>query len=185
MDSLAPGLLVASPTMTCPFFGRTVVLMVDHGEEGSFGFVVNKSGELPLDQVMSDLGYPLPAPTEADVMLGGPVSPEIGWVVYDPRTSEHVPEDIVEVNEGLAVTASLSMLQAISDSRGPSAHLLALGYSGWSPGQLDDELREGSWIPIDADPGLIFDVAMEDRWTAALRTMGIDPARMVSRRAMA
>lgn len=183
VSALAPGLLVAAPTLRCPFFHHTLVLMVDHGEEGSFGFVVNKPAPIEFAEVVGELGMDLDASAEVAVFLGGPVSPETGWVIFDPTDLEddELPDDAIRLSPRVAVTASLTMLHALATGEVRCPAALSLGYAGWSPGQLEGELREGSWIPVDLDPSLVFDVAIEDRWTRALETLGIDPARMVGR----
>ncbi len=183
VSALAPGLLVAAPTLRCPFFHHTLVLMVDHGEEGSFGFVVNKPAPIDFAGVIGELGMDLDASAEVAVLLGGPVSPETGWVVFDPTglDAETRPDDTIQLGPRLAVTASLTMLHALATGEARCPAALSLGYAGWSPGQLEGELREGSWIPVDLDPALVFDVDVEARWSRALDTLGIDPARMVGR----
>ena len=183
MSDLAPGFLVASPTLRCPFFNHTVVLLVDHGVEGSFGFVVNKLSPIDFQSVVDELelgGTPTTAP-EIPVLQGGPVSPETGWVVFDPRNAPDVPDDAILLTEYLAVSASLTMLESIARGRAPARSMLSLGYSGWGEEQLEDELREGSWIPVDLSAEILFEMPLEARWETALRQLGIDPARMVGR----
>ncbi len=184
MSALAPGLLVAAPTLRCPFFHHTLVLMVDHGEDGSFGFVVNKPAPVGFAEVVGELGMDLDASAEVAVFLGGPVSPETGWVLFDPSNlgDEQLPDDAIRLSSRVAVTASLTMLHALATGEVRCPAALSLGYAGWSPGQLEGELREGSWIPVDLDPSLIFEVDVEARWSYSLETLGIDPARLVGSR---
>ncbi|MEM1414349.1 MAG: YqgE/AlgH family protein [Myxococcota bacterium] len=182
-DSFAPGFLVAAPALSCSFFGRTVVLLVDHSAEGSFGFVVNKPSPVRFEQVVEELSLNVAegAPT-VPVLQGGPVSPETGWVVFDPVGAPAVPDDVLSVTEHVALSASLKMLEHITANQAPRRSLLALGYAGWSPGQLESEMKEGSWIPVDLDADVVFDLPTEQRWEAALRSLGIDPARVISRK---
>jgi len=184
-STIAPGFLVATPSLGCPFFNHTLVLMIEHAEEGSFGFVVNKPSELPLREVLEQVGVGWPpgdAPEDASlaapVLRGGPVSPETGWIVFEPNEATSAIEEQVEVHEGVGLTASTDMLHAIAEGRGPKRFLMFLGYSGWGPGQLEDEMRQGAWIPVDLDPALLFEVGFENRWETALREMGIDPGRV-------
>ncbi len=189
---LKNSILVASPTLRCPFFHRTVVLLVDHREEGSLGFVVNKPSESSLEEVLTQVGLEDRAetgepggPLLSPVMLGGPVSTNTGWVVFDTEASgldfsPTLTESILDLDNGIGVCANLDMLEHIVGGRGPDRFLMMLGYAGWGPGQLDDEIREGSWIPVDLDPRLLFATPVEDRWTSALAKMGIDPARMTA-----
>ena len=181
-EQLAPGLLVASPSLRCPFFNHTVVLLVDHGGEGSFGFVINKLSPIDFATVVAELELEGKADSfDVPVLQGGPVSPETGWVVFDPREAPEVPDDSILLTDYLAVTASMTMLESIARGHAPKHAMLSLGYSGWGEDQLEDEMREGSWIPVDLGPEILYDVPSEERWERALRQLGIDPARVVGR----
>lgn len=177
---LAPGFLVASPSLDCPFFHHAVVLLVEHNEEGSFGFVVNRTTDVRFRQVLGEVGFEVDAvsPPEAAVMVGGPVSPETGWIVYDPTTGEDGGEESFRISDQVAVSASLGMLEKLAAGEGPSRRMMILGYAGWGSGQLEEEMRDGSWIPVDLDAALVFDTPVEDRWAGALATLGIDPAHV-------
>ncbi|MBC7174623.1 MAG: YqgE/AlgH family protein [Polyangiaceae bacterium] len=180
-ENLTPGCLVAAPGLACPFFHRAVVLMVEHGAEGSFGFVVNKAADIALDAVAGEMklgagpGHLLDMP----VMLGGPVSPNTGWVLFDPAGKPLPSEDTVQLGERMAVTSSAQVLERFLSGEAPEHAMVLLGYAGWSPGQLEAEMKEGAWIPVDVDPGLVFETPLGERWESALRALGIDPARMV------
>ena len=179
---LSPGLLIAAPSMQCPFFNHTVVLLVEHSDDGALGFVVNRPTDTPVTSLLEgleveDLSDHLPG----EVWLGGPVAPDTGWVLFDPTSGNTDDVDAVELCPRLAVSASHTVLAQIAAGRGPGRYALLLGYAGWGPGQLDDEIREGGWIPIDLDPALVFDTPAEDCWLAGLATLGIDPARVVGR----
>jgi putative transcriptional regulator len=183
-EDLAPGFLVASPSLSCPFFHHALVLMVEHGSDGSFGFAVNKTAGIALDAIAEELEL-TPDPersVDIPIMLGGPVSPHTGWVLFDPAGRPLPSQDTVTLGEELAITASARVLKRFVDGGGPSRMMLLLGYSGWSPGQLEGEMKEGSWIPVDLDPVLVFETPIEARWEMALRTLGIDPSRVVGQR---
>jgi putative transcriptional regulator len=180
-ENLAPGFLVASPSLSCPFFHHTLVLMVEHGTEGSFGFVLNKAAGIGVDAIADEMKVPSGADRalEIPVMLGGPVAPNTGWVLFDP-TGTHLPdEDTVALGERISVTASATVLKRFLGGTGPDRAILLLGYAGWSPGQLEAEMSDGAWIPVDVDAGLVFDTPLDDRWDMAFRALGIDPARVV------
>ena len=168
--------------MRCPFFNHTLVLLIDHGDEGSFGFVVNRMTELELEDVFNEVGVAGDAAgtVRAPVMLGGPVSPESGWILYD---AEGVPQlssgRTIAVGKGIACSASLELLERIARGDGPDTCAMMLGYSGWGEGQLESEMKQGSWIPVDLDYGLMFDTPIENRWEAALATLLIDPACVI------
>ena len=168
--------------MRCPFFNHTLVLLVDHGEEGSFGFVINRMTDLDMGDVFNEVGLGVSAAgvVRAPVLLGGPVSPESGWILYD---AEGIPPPAsgktIAVGDRIACSASLDLLERIARGDGPDTCAMMLGYSGWGAGQLESEMRQGSWIPVDLDYGLVFDTPIEKRWEAALATLGIDPALVI------
>jgi putative transcriptional regulator len=168
--------------MRCPFFNHTLVLLIDHGDEGSFGFVINRETNMAIADVFEEVGVEEAAAAEvsAPVLLGGPVSPESGWILYDV---EGVPQPAIgktiAVGERIACSASLELLERIARGDGPDTCAMVLGYSGWGEGQLESEMKQGSWIPVDLDYGLVFDTPIEKRWEAALATLGIDPARVI------
>ena len=166
---------MAAPSLRCPFFNHTLVLLVDHGREGSFGFVLNKPAQVQLASVLSELDLSADLAPNVPVMLGGLVSPQTGWVVFERESLSTQLEEILDVDAGVSLTASVKMLEAFAEGHGPDRALLLLGYAGWGPGQLEDEMREGSWFPMDVDPRLLFDVAPAERWDAALAQLGIEP----------
>lgn len=160
---------------------RTVVVLVEHSDEGSLGFVINRPAPVSFEQVSELLGLDVDdaASRRTPVFSGGPVAPHSGWILFDPEeVSEEVIADAVEVSEHLAVSASRRLLDAIAADEGPDRRLLALGYAGWAAGQLDGEFSRGVWIPVDLDDEIVFEIPAADRWHAALTSAGIDPARM-------
>jgi putative transcriptional regulator len=179
-STLAPGFLVAAPSLLDPNFRRSVVLLVDHREEGSLGFVLNRPAEASLRAMVGPLGLEVPEDDVADapVLVGGPVAPNTGWLVFEPGGPKVSASDIVRISDKLAVSASRDLLETLVRYKGPERMALMLGYSGWGPGQLDAEITQGSWIPIDFDDSIVFDTPVGDRWSAALRLLGIDPARL-------
>lgn len=180
---LAPGLLVAAPSLRCPFFHHTVVLLVEHDDDGALGFVVNRPTETPVTSLLAGLEVEdLAAELSGEVWLGGPCAPETGWVIFDPSSGDTRGVEAVELAPRIGVSASRTFLERLARGSGPERYAVLLGYAGWGPGQLDDEIREGSWIWMDADPSLVFDLAHPERWIAAFATLGIDPARVVGTR---
>ena len=179
--TLKPCLLVASPALDCPFFRRTVVLLVDHREDGSLGFVVNREAPLPFDEVLRQVGLTPDPAHRAEVMLGGPVSPETGWLLFDPSDGllGEEQDGIIRVSKTIGVSANMAILERIATGTGPLRRAMLLGYAGWGPGQLDQEIREGSWVTTDLDAGLVFDVPTEDRWRRSWESIGFDPSQMV------
>jgi putative transcriptional regulator len=180
-SSIASSFLVASPALTCPFFNHTLILVVEHDVEGSFGFIVNKRSDLEVAAVLEELEVPQSeAAASIPVLLGGPVAPQTGWILFE-RADDALPENTMPVGESLGLTASLDFFRELAAGNGPSRALLMLGYAGWGPGQLEAELREGSWLPVDLSSRLLFDTPPEKKWRAALDTLGIDPAWVVGR----
>ena len=179
---LKPCLLVASPGLSCPVFNHSVVLLVDHREDGSLGFVINRTAPISFEDVLKQVKLRASRKNRAAVLAGGPVSPETGWLVFDPSDGdiEDEADSIIHVTKNISVSANMSMLERIAEGRGPTRRNMMLGYAGWGPGQLDEEIRDGSWITMDLDPAMIFDVPVAERWTRAFSTIGIDPAQMVS-----
>lgn len=181
VSDLAPGFLVAAPGLRDPSFRESVVLLVDHRPEGSLGFVVNRPAEVSFRSVLEELalvedGEPSP---DVPVLVGGPVAPHTGWIVYDPGRRQVPEEARIEVGAAVQVSASRAVLEALAGSADGSRHLLVLGYAGWGAGQLDAEIREGSWIPVELDASVVFDIPYEERWSAALAVLGIDPRQIV------
>lgn len=180
MSSLAPGFLVAAPILRDPNFAGSVVLVVEHSEQGALGFVVNRVANASLQKILGQLGVAdIPMRREIPVMLGGPVSPQTGWIVFDE--AQAVPadrEDVLMVTESLGVSASKQFLVDAVKGEGPGRAMLVQGYAGWGPGQLELELRQGAWIPVDLDARVIFDEPAERRWSAALGVLGIHPASL-------
>ena len=164
--SLAGQFLVAAPTMGDPRFARTVVLMVRHDKDGAFGIVVNRPiGERPLAAILQLLGEKEPTATgTVRIFAGGPVQPDAGFVIHSP--DYHGPGTL-DINERAAISSSRDILRDIGNGKGPSKSLIAFGYSGWGPGQLEGELARRDWAIAPADPKLIFDADREKVWESA------------------
>ena len=144
--SLAPGFLVAAPSMRCPFFNHTLVLLIDHGDEGSFGFVLNRMTDLAIEDVFNEVGVSSEAASavRAPVMLGGPVSPESGWILYD---AEGIPQPssgrTIAVGQRIACSASVELLERIARGDGPDTCAMILGYSGVGAGPTRERDEAG------------------------------------------
>lgn len=174
--TIAPGFVIASPALRDPNFERTVVLLVEHGLQGSIGFVINRLAPVGYREVAASIG--VPEEPEMPVHVGGPVS-RTGWLVFDPRSVEpSLLDDAVRVHEEIAVTASRRALEAFAKHDGPR-RMLMLGYAGWGEGQLDAELGQGAWLPVELDPSVVFECPIEERWARALRLAGIEPGRIM------
>ena len=167
-------LLIAMPAMNTPHFAQSVIYMCAHTPEGAMGIVVNRPITRPsFDDLLEQLEV-LPAPPRRRVELfrGGPVDSARGFVLH---TSDWTGEGSLQVNDGVALTASLDVLKAIADGGGPARGLLALGYAGWGPGQLDREFQENAWLSAPATLDLLFDHDNETKWRRAMAILKVDP----------
>lgn len=175
------------PSLRDPSFARSVVLLVEHGPNGSLGFVVNRPSRLSFAQVVDALDLDSDdSGGELPVFTGGPVAPQSGWILFDPEqpgthgVSTAELDDALIVHDRLAVSASRRLLERIAREGAPRRSMLALGYAGWAEGQLDAELRQGVWMPVDLDPKIVFDVEPAQRWSRVLSQAGIEPGRIMS-----
>ncbi len=175
---LAGQLLVAMPGMRDPRFARTVIYMCAHNAEGAMGLVINRVLEqLTFDDLLTQLGIDTSHLRESiRVHFGGPVETGRGFVLHSPDYSR---DGTLVVSADVALTATIDILRAIADGRGPKHHLLALGYAGWGPGQLDTEIRANGWLHVPADQALVFGPELDEKWDRAMAKIGIDP-RMLS-----
>jgi putative transcriptional regulator len=192
--SLAPALLVSMPQLTDPNFSRTVILLCQHSKTGAFGIVVNRplvtTGQVVVNVQSADGDLPEPATTlstdrELKVWIGGPVEPQRSWILfYDHAGERHEERRHEEEGRGTRVTDELylstspDLLQRLLEADPPSYARLVVGYAGWGPGQLEDELNRSAWLLSDVDRELIFSIPAERMWEAAIRRLGADPATL-------
>jgi putative transcriptional regulator len=179
--SLAPGLLLAMPQLLDPNFVRSVVLMIEHGDRGSFGLIVNQPSPIKATELLESLSLPWGGDPDALVWSGGPVARTTGWVLHEPLQIERGSGPVfpgagrpgtAAVGPGLALSTSTERLRDIATSP-PGRIRLLLGYAGWGPGQLAAEMARGSWIHAEADPALIFEAPPDEMWSRALRSLGV------------
>lgn len=174
---IAPGLLLAMPQLGDPNFFRAVVLMIEHGETGSFGLIVNRRTELPVHEILDGLGMHWAGGREARVWQGGPVMPQSGWIVHEPAEDLDAT-DSVDVAPGIVLSTSNEQLRELA-SRPPRQLRFVMGYSGWGAGQLESELSEGAWLAAEATAAVVFETPPERMWEVAIGSLGIDPAALV------
>jgi putative transcriptional regulator len=165
------------PGMLDPNFSTTVTLICEHNDEGALGIVINRPTTLKLGGLFEQLSVDDPDPGAAGspVLSGGPVGTERGFVLHGPERSY---ENTLAVSDNICLTLSRDIIDAMATGEGPEQSLVALGYAGWEPGQLEDEMLANSWLNVPATPEIVFDIPFEDRWDSAARTLGIDIARM-------
>ena len=179
-------LLIAMPGMSDPRFERSVIYLCAHSEQGAMGIIINKAtpmmsfGELlsQIDLGPEEGGTPPPELMQMPVLFGGPVEQGRGFVLH---TNDYFTDDSsLPVAENIALTATVDILRAMARGEGPQRAVLALGYAGWAPGQLENEIQHNGWLTCQADEELIFGLDFNDRYIAALRKLKIDPAMLSS-----
>jgi putative transcriptional regulator len=182
MSDLAPGFLVAAPPLGDPNFDRSVVLLAAHGSEGAFGWVINGRELMSMTELMERIELQgTPPVLEGTVRVGGPVSQEQVWLIFsaDERLSGF--DGQVELGAGICASASRRVLDAIAGGAVPKHLTALLGYAGWAPQQLENEIRKGAWLPTDFAPELIFDAPREKIWQRAYERVGTTPMAFTSR----
>jgi putative transcriptional regulator len=167
-------LLIAMPAMEDPRFVQSVIYLCAHTPEGAMGLVLNRPLQRPkFDDLLRQLEVaPVPPARRIRLCAGGPMDNARGFVLH---TTDWTGEGSLRVNDSLALTASLDILKAIAEGHGPREGLLALGYAGWGPGQLDAEMQQNVWLSAPADEMLVFDEDHETKWRRALAQLKIDP----------
>ncbi|MBI5450482.1 MAG: YqgE/AlgH family protein [Gammaproteobacteria bacterium] len=176
--SLTDHFLIAMPQLQDPNFFHGVTYICEHNENGAMGILINRPLDLSEAEVFDQLGLQIPNPPHRElqpVYVGGPVQSERGFIIHHPvghwDTSLRVTRDI-------AVTSSRDILEALAQGQGPQRYLIALGYAGWGPGQLESELAQNAWINVPADDTVIFNTPPTQRWEVAAALGGIDLARL-------
>jgi len=185
-DSYLDGqLLVAMPIMTDKRFARSVIYMCAHSAEGAMGLIINQRAphisfrelleQLSInggdDEAKDDLA-------DIDVHVGGPVETGRGFVLHS--SDYYVADSTLPIDDGVSLTATIDILKAIAGGKGPGKAILALGYAGWRPGQLESEIQANGWLHCPADLDLLFDRDLEQKYERAMSKIGIDPSHLVS-----
>lgn len=171
--SLAGHLLIATPVVQESCFARSVIYMCAHNEGGAMGIIINYPVEnIDIKEIFDQLDIVSKAQMNVlPIHFGGPVEANRGFIVHSGDGSR--AENLIE-KDGIAVSASISILKDLAEGKGPSKGMLVLGYAGWSPGQLESEIEAGSWIVVPATKQLVFDTDNETKWSVAVSTLGID-----------
>ena len=180
-------LLIAMPTMGDPRFARSVIYMCAHSPEGAMGIIINqRAPNISFTELLAQLNIvppkdriSVPSPLHAmAVHLGGPVETGRGFVLHSADYFK--AESTLPIDESVCLTATIDILRDIAKGTGPDKALLALGYAGWAPGQLESEMHANGWLNCPADPDLIFDAEVDRKYSRALNRIGIDPLRLAS-----
>ena len=173
-EFLTGQLLIAMPAMADPRFSQSVIYLCAHTSEGAMGLVLNRPLKRPsFEDLLRQLDVePLPPARRIRLCAGGPVDNARVFVLH---TSDWTGEGSLRVDDGLALTASLDVLKAIAEGGGPREGILALGYAGWGPGQLDAEIQQNAWLSVSADETIVFDGYHDTKWRRAFAKLKIDP----------
>ncbi len=173
--SLTGKLLIAMPGMGDPRFAHSVVFLTSCEDEGAMGLIVNKPAEgLALSDVLDQLSRDVdPSKGTLGVHFGGPVETGRGFVLHSDEY--HSAIHTLKIEGGFGLTATVDVLEDIAKGEGPDKALLMLGYAGWGPGQLEAEIAQNGWLTAEATPEIVFDLPDDQKWEAALRSLGVDP----------
>jgi putative transcriptional regulator len=170
--------LIAMPGLSDALFGRSVVFMCEHSERGALGLVINKPSDIRLPRLFEKIDLPMGRADLQDtpVFQGGPVQTERGFVLHeaiDSAEGESIYASTLAIPGGLEMTTSKDVLEAMSSGAGPRRVLVTLGYASWAQGQLESEITENSWLTVAADPAVIFDTPVDQRYDKALLLLGL------------
>ena len=175
--------LIAMPGMVDQTFAGAVVYLCEHTDKGALGLVINKPIDINLRNLFEKVELTLDRDDLADVpvFFGGPVQTERGFVLHERLDDDggHYNSSLAIAGGELEMTTSKDVLEALSHGAGPKKVLVTLGYSGWRAGQLEEEISRNGWITVDAQPDIIFDTPVEQRYSKALSLLGIDPGSLM------
>jgi putative transcriptional regulator len=172
--------LIAMPGLSDALFGRSVVFMCEHSERGALGLVINKPSDIRLPRLFEKIDLPMGRADLQDtpVFQGGPVQTERGFVLHeaiDSAEGESIYASTLAIPGGLEMTTSKDVLEAMASGAGPRRVLVTLGYASWAQGQLESEITENSWLTVAADPAVIFDAPVHERYERAMALLGLQP----------
>ena len=170
-------LLIAMPGMSDPRFARAVVYICSHSPSGAMGLIVNRLfGEADFRMLLEQLNLEISLGTpEVPVQFGGPVEMGRGFVLH---SGDYLSEGTTKIDEQIAVTATVEIVQDIANGKGPERAMMALGYAGWGEGQLEDEVKSNGWLTVAADEEILFGSDLETKWDRAMAKIGISPAML-------
>lgn len=172
LGNLRNHFLIAMPSLNQSIFSHTITFICDHSDNGAMGLVINQPLPLTMGDIYQQLGCMGAKPDSGQpILCGGPVQPERGFILH---TGEKLWDSSLPVSPEIVLTASRDIIDSIARNEGPARYLIALGYAGWGPGQLEAEIADNAWLTVPADASVVFDTPIEQRWAAASRLLGID-----------
>ena len=179
---LAPGLLLAAPPLSDPNFERSVVLLSAHGPEGAFGWVLNGPESMSLAELFERTQLtPGSGDSSGVVRFGGPVSQEQVWLLYPSGVLPAELEGQMQVAEGITASASRKVLEVIASGQVPLGLITLMGYAGWGPWQLENEIKQGAWLPTDVTAQVVFETPRDELWARAYQRVGASPMSFTTR----
>jgi putative transcriptional regulator len=172
--------LIAMPSMDDPHFSHTVTYLCQHTDDGALGIVINRPTGMKLGEIFQQIGIKtdLEEVSNTPVFAGGPVQQERGFVIHSP-CEQHWDSSITTA-DNITLTSSKDVLEAIAQGKGPKNYLIALGYAGWSKGQLEQEMIENTWLNTPCGESIIYHTPINERWNAAAKQLGIDINRLTT-----
>lgn len=170
--NLSHHFLIAMPNMADPNFAKSLTYICEHNAQGALGVVVNRPMDMTLGGLLDQIKIPLRDSRHARLPIhyGGPVQGDRGFVLHRPTGGW---QSTLAVRDDIALTTSRDILQAVGEGQGPTDLLVSLGYAGWAPGQLENEIKQNSWLTVPANPAVLFELTAEERLTAAMELLGI------------
>mgnify|MGYP002622643358 CR=1 FL=1 len=173
LSNLTNHFLIAMPNLLDPNFSKTVTYICAHNEEGTMGITINRPTDMTLGQILNQMELEIqnPAINETQIFNGGPVQTDRGFILHEQGYDW---DSTLSVSDDINMTTSKDVLEAIANGNGPKNIFIALGYAGWSSGQLEDEIRQNAWLNGPADSGIIFNTPVKKRWQSAASLLGVD-----------
>lgn len=180
MSTLQDHFLIAMPSMKDPNFNATVTYLCKHDDQGALGIIINRPLDMQVAEIFDQLSFEIVDEVQAErpVLGGGPVQTDRGFVLH--QSDEIYDTTLNPADVGIKVTVSKDILDSMARGQGPEPALVALGYAGWDPGQLEAELATNAWLSVPADPTILFDTPFEKRWAAAAGLLGVDISQLSS-----
>jgi putative transcriptional regulator len=170
--------LVAMPSLKSPFFANAVILMAEHKNSGSLGFIINLPTGTKVNDALKLMNLDHAHALDVPILFGGPVQTDFFWVIHSPDFSA---DSTIKVHDQFYLSSAQDIMPVLNDSLCPEIFYAGVGYSGWGAQQLDREIEEGSWWLGDFDVNLLFDVELSERWNEAFKSLGADPEHLIDR----
>ncbi|ROH89043.1 YqgE/AlgH family protein [Stagnimonas aquatica] len=168
--------LIAMPALEDENFNHSVTLLCEHSDQGALGLIINRPLQLKLTEMLDQMDLPRSAlDQDSSIYWGGPVAPERGFVIHEGAGEW---DSTMAVGGNLYITTSRDILKAIGEGRGPKHYFVALGYAGWSAGQLENEILSNSWLNTPVDSAILFRTPASERWKLATRLLGVDVTQL-------